>query len=75
MVPILVVLPPAVVDEDDLTALWPGRPILVIGKLEADIRYPSGRPLAYHSVIAHRIELMPSEDGPFAVLTPRLRPR
>lgn len=68
MLPVVLALPPAVVAPADLRALWPGRPILVIGKLEVDVDHTLETPVAYHSVVAHRIELMPPEGGALSSL-------
>lgn len=65
VVPVLLAVPRALVGADDIDALWPGRPILVIGKLEVDVDYAHERRVAHHSVIVHRLELMPSEGGAF----------
>ncbi|HEX8647699.1 MAG TPA: hypothetical protein VF715_12420 [Thermoleophilaceae bacterium] len=75
VVPVVLKLPPSVVDEGELEALWAGRPILVIGKLDVDVDYTAETAVAYHSVIAHRIEFMPCEGGEFGALTPRIRVR
>jgi hypothetical protein len=68
VLPVVLALPPAVVGPTGSTALWPGRPILVIGKLQVDVDHGPEPPIAYHSVVAHRIEIMPPEGGPFASL-------
>lgn len=72
VVPVVLALPPTVVEARHLKELWPGRPILVVGKLEVDVDYASERPVAYHSVVAHRIELMPRDGDTFRALTPRV---
>jgi hypothetical protein len=71
VVPVVLALPPTLISPDDLAALRPGRPILVIGKLQVDVDYTLETPMAYHSVVAHRIEFMPGGEGGLTSLTPR----
>lgn len=63
VVPVVLVLPPAVVSPEGLDSLWPGRPLLVVGRLEVDVDHAPEPPVAYHSVVAQRIEVMPGGGG------------
>jgi hypothetical protein len=71
VVPVVLALPPTVISPNDLHALRPGRPILVIGRLQVDVDYTLEMPVAYHSVVVNRIEFMPREEGGLTSLAPR----
>lgn len=70
VVPVVLALSPAVFRTEQLAALWPGRPVVVIGRLQVDVDRTPETPIAYHSVVAHRIELMPPGGGAFSPLAP-----
>ena len=56
VVPVTLLLPPSLV-ATQLDDFRPGRVMTIVGMLDVDVDHsPPGRPRAYHSVIAQRIE-------------------
>lgn len=71
VVPVVLALRPSLVRAGEAGELRPGRPVLVIGKLEVEVDYRAHTPAAYHSVVVEQIELVPREGGGFPSLTRR----